>query len=137
MPLILYHTGYVNLRLRRDSIAIHLLHLQRKHSEVSDDSSTKSSSHINHLKPDLLDDTPSSINFVSELLTSDKTIKSRSREENGESIEHSAKVKFTIPANGCDEEIDGYRGNISNDHLLALRESAAKGKIQSLILPSL
>ena len=48
------------------------------------------------MKPDLLDDTPSSINFVSELLTSDKTIKSRSREENGESIEHSAKVKFTM-----------------------------------------
>ena len=79
------------------------------------------------MEPDLLVDNPSSINYVSELLTSDKTIKSRSKGEHKERIKSSSKVKFTIPAIGYDEESNGYRGNISDYHLLALKESTTKG----------
>ena len=127
--VILYNVGYVNLRLRRDSIAVHLLHLQRKGSEVSNGSDSpnyRSWESINHGEPDLLVDTLSSINFVSELLTCENQNEDRCTEEGGEFLKKSPKVTFSVQSKGSNSG-EYKNSELLDHHLLSLRESTTKG----------
>jgi hypothetical protein len=126
---MLRNVGYVNLRLRRDSIAVHLLHLQTKDSEVSngsDSPNVRSWESINHGEPDLLVDTLSSINFVSELLTCENETDEQCTEESGEFLKKSSKVTFSVPSKSS--KSGEYKNSALLDHhLLSLRESTTKG----------
>ena len=130
--MLSFNIGYVNLRLRRDSIAVHLLHLQRKDSEVSGGSdgspNVTSWGSINYGEPDLLADTLSSINFVTEVLSCENEVDDQCTEEGGEILKKAPKVTFSVPSK--DTKSRGYKNNTLLDHhLLSLRESTTKGKI--------
>ena len=79
------------------------------------------------MEPDLLVDNPSSINFVSELLTSENTINPRSADKNCEGIRNSSKIKFSIPSKEIEDIESCDSGKESDHNLLALRESALQG----------
>ena len=100
------------MRLRRDSIAIHLLHLQRKDSLHNENEVTYTDGleNIDVSGPDLLADTPSSINFVSELL----------------SCQNEPKVKFSLPSKNRQTKKDENEEPLKR-HLIELRETTTKG----------
>ena len=126
---MLRKVGFVNLRLRRDSIAVHLLHLQRQSSEVSngsDSPNVRSWESINHGEPDLLVDTLSSINFVSELLTCENEKDDRCTGESGELLKRSPKVTFSVPSKNS-KSGEYKNSELLDHHLLSLRESTTKG----------
>ena len=61
--ILIFQIGYVNLRLRRDSIGVHLLHLNRKDSLVKD-SDTECEQNLDVSGSDICVDTSPSINSM-------------------------------------------------------------------------
>ena len=118
--------GYVNLRLRRDSIGVHLLHLNRKDSLVKD-SDTECEQNLNISGSDISVDTSPSINFVSELVTSANKKEPDLSREVDNNFKNFSNVKYILPENQGQTIVTESHEQIDY-HLLHLRESATKGK---------